>query len=90
MGDETKSFLLRVANRIFTSRELSQPEVLSYLLSFGTDFTNVNAWTWVHLNALYWACARQWRGLSEALSILGQDPQPDNIYLQADGLKLPT
>jgi hypothetical protein len=90
IGDETKSFLLRTANRIFTSRELSHPEVLSYLLGFGTDFTNVPAWTWVHLNALYWACARQWLSLGEALSRhLGRDPQPENIYFQADGLKLP-
>ncbi|KAL6406058.1 hypothetical protein AUP68_10619 [Ilyonectria robusta] len=89
MGDETKSFLLRVANRIFTSRELSQPEVLGYLLGFGTDFTNVPAWTWVHLNSLYWACARQWPGLKEALLALGREPRPGNIYFQADGFKLP-
>jgi hypothetical protein len=43
IGEATKSFLLRVANRIHTSRELSQPEVLSYLLGFETDFTNVAA-----------------------------------------------
>jgi hypothetical protein len=89
MGEETKSFLLRVANRIFTSRELSQPEVLGYLLGFGTDFTNVTVWTWVHLNSLYWACARQWPGLREALSMIDREPQPDNIYFQADGFKLP-
>ncbi|KNB04789.1 hypothetical protein FOXG_19407 [Fusarium oxysporum f. sp. lycopersici 4287] len=89
IGDETKSFLLRIANRIFTSRELSQPEVLGYLLGFGTDFTNVPAWTWVHINSLYWACAKQWPGLKEALLALGRDPQPDNIYFQTDGFKLP-
>jgi len=88
MGDETKSFFLRVANRIFTSRELSQPEVLAYLLGFETDFTNVPAWTWVHLNSLYWACARQWPGLYEALSALGREPQSDNVYFQADGFRL--
>jgi hypothetical protein len=88
MGEATKSFLLRVANRIHTSRELSQPEVLGYLLGFGTDFTNVPAWTWVHLNALYWAIARRWPGLKEALSTLGREPQPDNVYFQASGFKL--
>ncbi|KAL2127504.1 hypothetical protein VTI74DRAFT_10627 [Chaetomium olivicolor] len=46
--------------------ELSQPEVLGYLLSFDTDSTNVPAWAWVHLNSLYWAYARQWPGLREA------------------------
>jgi len=88
MEEETKSFLLRVANRVFTSRELSQPEVLGYLLGHGTDFTNVPAWSWVHLNSLYWACARQWAGLREALLALGREPQPDNVYFQADGFKL--
>jgi hypothetical protein len=88
MGEETRSFLLRVANRIHTSRELSQPEVLGYLLGFETDFTNVSDWTWVHLNSLYWACARQWPGLREALSTLGQEPHPDNVYFQASGFKL--
>jgi hypothetical protein len=88
MGDATKSFLLRVANRIHTSRELSQPEVLGYLLGFQTDFTNVPAWSWIHLNSLYWACARHWTGLREALSTLGQEPRPDNVYFQASGFKL--
>ena len=88
MGDETRSFLLRVANRIFTSRELSQPEVLGYLLGFETDFTNVPTWAWVHLGSLYWACARQWPGLREALSALGREPLPDNVYFKADGFKL--
>jgi hypothetical protein len=88
MGDATKSFLLRVANRIHTSRELSQPEVLGYLLGFETDFTNVPAWSWIHLNPLYWACARHWTGLREALSTLGQEPRPDNVYFQASGFKL--
>jgi hypothetical protein len=88
MGEATKSFLLRVANRIHTSRELSQPEVLGYLLGFDTDFTNVPAWTWIHLNSLYWACARQWPSLSEALSTVGQEPHPDNVYFQASGFKL--
>lgn len=88
IGEETKSFLLRVANRVFTNRELSQPEVLGYLLGFGTDFTDVPAWTWVHLNALYWACAKRWPGLKEVLSAIGQEPQPDNVYFQASGVRL--
>ena len=90
MADETKSFLLRVANRIFTCRELSQPEVLGYLLGFSTDFTNVLNWTWVHLNSLYWATAGKWPALREALyAHLGHDPQVDHVYFQADGFKLP-
>ncbi len=86
--EETKSFLLRVANRIFTSRELSQPEVLGHLLGFGTDFTNVEAWTWTHLDSLYWACARQWSALNIALSTIGREVYSDNVYFKADGFKL--
>ncbi len=85
----TQSFLMRVANRIFTSRELSQPEVLAYLLGYETDFSNIHSWTWVHLNSLYWACAKEWPALREALGNLGQEPQPDNLYFQVEGLKLP-
>jgi hypothetical protein len=88
IGEETKSFLLRVANRIFSSRELSQPEVLGYLLGFETDFSNVSTWSWVHLHALYWAIARQWPGLREALSTIGREPHADNVYFQASGFRL--
>jgi hypothetical protein len=88
MGEATRTFLLRVANRIHTSRELSQPEVLGYLLGVETDFTNISDWNWVHLNSLYWACARHWPGLRVALSTLGQEPYPHNVYFQADGFKL--
>jgi hypothetical protein len=88
MGEETKSFLLRVANRVFSSRELSQPQVLGYLLGYPTDFTNIPAWIWVHLNALYWAIVREWPGLREALSALGRELQGDNVYFEASGFKL--
>jgi hypothetical protein len=88
MGEETRSFLLRVANRVFSQRELSQPEVLGHLLGFGTDVHNVPAWTWVHLNALYWAIARRWLGLREALSAIGQQPHPDNVFFEPHGFKL--
>jgi hypothetical protein len=87
-GEETRSFLLRVANRIHTSRELSQPEVLGYLLGFETDFTDISDWAWIHLNSLYWACARQWPNLRAAVATLGQEPHADNVYFQANGFKL--
>jgi hypothetical protein len=88
MGEETRTFLLRVANRIHTSRELSQPKVIGHLLGFETDFTNVTEWTWIHLNSLYWACARQWPSLRAALTTLGQEPHSDNVCFQTSGFKL--
>lgn len=87
--EETWSFLLRVSNRIFTSRELSQPEVLTYLLGFGTDFSKVRNWTWLHLNTLYWACAREWAGLREAVSALGGETYAENLYFFQNGIRLP-
>ncbi|KAK8859546.1 hypothetical protein PGQ11_010280 [Apiospora arundinis] len=87
--EETWLFLLRVSNRIFTSRELSQPEVLAYLLGFGTDFSSVRNWTWVHLNSLYWACAREWAGLREEVSALGRETYAENLYFFQDGIRLP-
>ena len=51
---------MRLANRVFTERELSSVEVVNYLLGYGTDYTNVPAWTYVHANTLYWAIVRKW------------------------------
>jgi hypothetical protein len=39
----TRQSLLRVANRIFTERALSQVEVVAYFQGYGTEFTNSNA-----------------------------------------------
>ncbi|KAK8121490.1 Helitron helicase-like domain at N-terminus-domain-containing protein [Apiospora kogelbergensis] len=87
--DETMTFMLKISNRVFSSRELSQPEVLAYLLGFGTDFSSVRSWAWVHLNSLYWACARRWPALCDALAGLSREPSAENVYFQHNGFKLP-
>ena len=89
LQEETRSFFLRLSNRVFSNRELSQPEVLAYLLGFGTDFSSVRHWTWIHLNSLYWACVRQWAGLRQALAAYGKEAQPESLYFHQRGLKLP-
>ncbi|RKK86029.1 hypothetical protein BFJ68_g17175 [Fusarium oxysporum] len=47
--NQTWQFLLRVANRIFTKRALSQVEVVAYFQGYGTEFTNSNAWTFLNV-----------------------------------------
>jgi hypothetical protein len=40
--NKTQQFLIRVTNWIFTERPLLQVEVITYLLSYDTEFTNNN------------------------------------------------
>ncbi|KJZ70363.1 hypothetical protein HIM_10254 [Hirsutella minnesotensis 3608] len=42
--NKTRQFLMRVANRIFTERPLSQVEVVAHLLGYPSAFTNSSAW----------------------------------------------
>jgi len=60
VGNKTRQFLMRVANRIFSERELSAVEVCYHLLGYPTDFTNVPNWSFLHLSTLYWAIFRRW------------------------------
>ena len=51
--NRTRQFLMRIANRIFTERPLSQVEVIAHLLGYDTEFTNNTAWTFLNVSALY-------------------------------------
>jgi hypothetical protein len=57
----TRQFLLRVANRIFTERALSQVEVVAYFQGYGMEFTNCSAWTFLNVCTMYWYVFRRWR-----------------------------
>jgi hypothetical protein len=57
----TRVFLLRVANRIFRERALSQVEVVAYFQGYGTEFTNSSAWAFLNVCTMYWHVFRQWR-----------------------------
>ncbi|KAM9876020.1 hypothetical protein VDGL01_09923 [Verticillium dahliae] len=65
-GNRTRQFLLRVANRIFTERALSQVEVVAYLQGCGTEFTSSNVWTFLNVCTLYWHISRRWPLLRRA------------------------
>jgi len=43
---------MRVANRIFTERVVSQVEVVSYLLRYTMEFANNNTWTFLNVPSL--------------------------------------
>ena len=49
-----RQFLMRVANRIFTERPLSQVEVVAHLLGYNMEFTNNDMWTFLNVSSLYW------------------------------------
>ncbi|KAM4063530.1 PIF1-like helicase [Hirsutella rhossiliensis] len=42
-GNRTRQFLMRVANRVFTERPLSQVEVVAHLLGYPAEFTDSSA-----------------------------------------------
>ncbi|KJZ68118.1 hypothetical protein HIM_12488 [Hirsutella minnesotensis 3608] len=61
--NESRQFLMRAANRIFSERQLSAVEVCYHLLGYHTDFTNVPHWSFLNLTALYWTIFRLWAHL---------------------------
>jgi hypothetical protein len=52
--NKTRQFLMKVANRIFTERSLSQVEVVAHLLGYKMEFTNSDTWTFLNVSCLYW------------------------------------
>ncbi|KAJ6437553.1 G1/S regulator [Purpureocillium lavendulum] len=63
--NKTRQFLMRVANRIFTERPLSQVEVTAHLLGYTSEFTNASAWAYLNVSVLYWHVFRRWRHLRQ-------------------------
>jgi hypothetical protein len=63
--NKTRQFLMRVANRIFTERPLSQVEVVAHLLGYPSEFTNSSAWGHLNVSVLYWHVFRRWRHLRQ-------------------------
>lgn len=67
--NRTRQFLMKVANRIFTERPLSQVEVVAHLLGYKMEFTNNDAWTFLNVSPLYWHVFRRWRHLQCASGV---------------------
>lgn len=64
--NKTRQFLMRVANRIFTERALSQVEVMASLMGYSNEFANNDAWTFLNVSSLYWHVLRRWSHLRHA------------------------
>ncbi|KAM5359221.1 hypothetical protein ACJZ2D_014648 [Fusarium nematophilum] len=74
-------FLMRVANRIFTDRPLSQVEVVAYLLGYPTEFASNHGWTFLNASSLYWHIFRWWRHLRRQSGMEMVDEQVEETGL---------
>ncbi|PVH90212.1 hypothetical protein DM02DRAFT_683692 [Periconia macrospinosa] len=87
--NESRQFLMRAANRIFSERQLSAVEVCYHLLGYHTDFTNVPHWSFLNLTALYWAIYRRWTHLRRQAGQQTDTEEPlDTIHLREGGRTL--
>ncbi|KAJ3455199.1 hypothetical protein MRS44_013799 [Fusarium solani] len=87
--NKTRQFLMRVANRIFTERPLSQVEVVAYLLGYPSEFTNSSAWAYLNVSLLYWHVFRRWRHLRQESGIAVADGFVDeSIVVEEAGQRI--
>ncbi|EKG09158.1 hypothetical protein MPH_13842 [Macrophomina phaseolina MS6] len=87
--NRTRQFLMRVANRVFTERTLSQVEVVAHLQGHGTEFASNDAWTFLNVCTLYWHIFRRWRHLQREAGMETLDEQgEETILLEEAGRKI--
>ncbi|KAJ3454832.1 hypothetical protein MRS44_013432 [Fusarium solani] len=87
--NESRQFLMRSANRIFSERQLSAVEVCYFLLGYQTDFTNVPQWSYINLTALYWTIFRRWTHLRRQASTQTDAEEPsETVQFRESGRTL--
>ncbi|OAQ57976.1 ATP-dependent DNA helicase PIF1 [Purpureocillium lilacinum] len=87
--NKTRQFLMRVANRIFTERPLSQVEVVAHLLGYTSEFTNASAWAYLNVSVLYWHVFRRWRHLRQESGTAMADASADeSIVVEEAGQRI--
>ncbi|KAF9767527.1 hypothetical protein IL306_015295, partial [Fusarium sp. DS 682] len=87
--NESRQFLMRSANRIFSERQLSAVEVCYFLLGYQTDFTNVPQWSYINLTALYWTIFRRWIHLRRQASTQTDAEEPsETVQFRESGRTL--
>ncbi|KAJ6437985.1 hypothetical protein O9K51_09407 [Purpureocillium lavendulum] len=87
--NKTRQFLMRVANRIFTERPLSQVEVVAHLLGYPSEFTNASAWAYLNVSVLYWHVFRRWRHLRQTSGAADTDsPVDESIVVEESGQRI--
>lgn len=80
--NKTRQFLMRVANRIFTERPLSQVEVVAHLLGYGMEFASNDAWTFLNVSSLDWQIFRRWDHLRHESGWEGKECVEETIMLE--------
>lgn len=87
--NKTRQFLNRVANSIYTNREVSAVEVCSNLLGYKNSYSSETRWVNIHLSSLYWAVFRRWKGLQNNAGPEAKErASPENLGFDTTGLKL--
>lgn len=87
--NRTRQFLMKVANRVFTERPVSQVEVIAYLLGYPAEFSNTSAWAYLNTSLLYWHIFRRWRHLRESSGAAVADNAVDeSIVVEEAGHRL--
>ncbi|KJZ69894.1 hypothetical protein HIM_10727 [Hirsutella minnesotensis 3608] len=79
--NKTRQFLMKVANRVFTERPLSQVEVVADLLGYRTELTNSCAWAYLNVSLLYWHIFREWPHLRQESGLATADACVDESIL---------
>lgn len=89
VGNKTRQFLMRVANRIFTERPLSQVEVVAHLLDYPSEFTNASAWAYLNVSVLYWHVFRRWPHLRQSSGTGNTDSSMDeSVVVEESGERI--
>ncbi|OCL03067.1 hypothetical protein AOQ84DRAFT_161856 [Glonium stellatum] len=86
--NRTRQFLMRVANRIFTERPLSQVEVVAHLMGYGMEFASNEAWTFLNVSSLYWHIFRRWPHLRRASGEESDEFFDETVLLEESGQKV--
>lgn len=87
--NKTRQFLMKVANRVFTERPLSQVEVVADLLGYPTELTNNSAWAFLNVSVLYWQVFRQWPHLrAESGAATAEGPVDESILVEEAGQRI--
>lgn len=86
--NKTRQFLMRVANRIFTERALSQVEVVAHLLGYSMEFTHSDAWTFLNVSTLYWHIFRRWAHLRGESGGDEEEGTEETVLLEESGQRV--
>ncbi|KAG7413173.1 ATP-dependent DNA helicase PIF1 [Fusarium oxysporum f. sp. raphani] len=87
--NQTRHFLMKVANRIFTERALSQVEVVAHLLGYPTEFASNDAWAFLNVSSLYWHIFRLWRHLRRESGMeVADEPLEETVFLEEGGERI--